>query len=66
MAHVKKTNFDVVTRLRTTHFLSFLYTPHKMLFFHKNLCTNIECHNMHQKIYVNFFDIFKINFIYFV
>jgi hypothetical protein len=43
-------------------FLSFLYMPHKMYFFHKNLYTNIECHNVYQKVYVNFFNIFKIIF----
>jgi hypothetical protein len=43
-------------------FLSFLYTPQKMLVFHKNLCTNIECHDVRQKIYVNVFYICKINF----
>jgi hypothetical protein len=33
-----------------------------MLFLHENLCTNKECHDVPQKNYVNFFDIFKIIF----
>jgi hypothetical protein len=31
-----------------------------MLFLHENLCTNIKCHDVHQKNYVNFFNILKI------
>jgi hypothetical protein len=36
-------------------FFCLLYMPHKMLFFHENLCTNIEYHNVYQKNYVRIF-----------
>jgi hypothetical protein len=30
------------------------------LFLHENLCINIECHDVHQKIHVIIFNILKI------
>jgi hypothetical protein len=45
----KKTNFDVITQLCTGHFFLF-YTRHINV-----VCANIECHDVHQKIYANFF-----------
>jgi hypothetical protein len=45
-------------------FLSFLPMPHKMLFFIKNLCGDIECPDLHAKFIFDFFWYFEIYFLY--
>jgi hypothetical protein len=58
VSHVKKTNFSALTCLFTNMFLSSLHKPHKMFVLAENLCTDIECPDVHAKISFRFLTIF--------
>jgi hypothetical protein len=59
MSRVKKINFDA--QLRIGHFFVFFNMLHKMLFYHKNLCANMECQDVHKKN-SDFFNISNFDF----
>jgi hypothetical protein len=55
MPYIKKTNLCVNISLFTGHSLSFLPMPRKMFFVAKNLCTNIQCPDLHEKFIFRIF-----------
>jgi hypothetical protein len=67
MLHVKKINFDAITRLRTGYFFCLFCTRHIKYCFPMKTCALTKNVTMYTKKFISeLFDIFKIVFNYFV